>query len=152
MFVPDKEQANREAFRVLRSGGAYLFNVWDSLAHNGIARVAHETITSFFDRDPPTFYETPFGYHHRDTTRRSLQTAGFTDIQLDTVTLTCRSPSASELAIGLVRGNPVSLMIEERGGDVDTVIKSVGRALAKNFGDRPVETTMRAQVWQAVRP
>jgi ubiquinone/menaquinone biosynthesis C-methylase UbiE len=34
MFVPEKELAMREAYRVLSSGGVFLFNVWDSLEHN----------------------------------------------------------------------------------------------------------------------
>lgn len=151
MFVPDKDLANRESFRVLRPGGIYLFSVWDSLADNGIARIAHETISSFFDRDPPRFYEIPFGYHDQDVTRRSLQSAGFSEIEVATLTLPCQSPSAAELAIGLIRGNPVLLMIEERGADVAAIINGVARAVAQNFGDRPVTTTMRAQVWQGVR-
>jgi ubiquinone/menaquinone biosynthesis C-methylase UbiE len=34
MFVPDKGLAAREAYRVLKSGGLFLFNVWDAMEHN----------------------------------------------------------------------------------------------------------------------
>src|SRR5438552_6558465 len=60
MFVPDKQSAVRECHRVLTSGGGFLFNVWDSIDRNPIAQITHKTVASFFDKDPPTFYEIPF--------------------------------------------------------------------------------------------
>src|SRR5206468_6656734 len=63
MFVPDKGAAMRESYRVLRSGGVFLFNVWDSFEVNPFGQIAHATIASFFDRNPPRFYEIPFGFH-----------------------------------------------------------------------------------------
>ncbi|HEX7952510.1 MAG TPA: class I SAM-dependent methyltransferase, partial [Burkholderiales bacterium] len=37
MFFPDKPKAFAEARRVLRPGGLFLFNVWDSIAENEFA-------------------------------------------------------------------------------------------------------------------
>jgi ubiquinone/menaquinone biosynthesis C-methylase UbiE len=151
MFFPDKETAFRETHRVLSPGGVFLFNVWDSLEHNPIARTAHETIGSFFDRDPPRFYETPFGFHDPELIRRLLRGAGFGEIEISTVTLPCRNRSAAEFAIGLVRGNPVATAIEERGVSVDTVLRAVEKKIGEQFGVAPLETTMRALVCRAVR-
>jgi len=44
MFVPDKGAAMRESYRVLRSGGVFLFNVWDSFEVNPFGQIAHATI------------------------------------------------------------------------------------------------------------
>ncbi len=150
MFVPDKEAAMRESYRVLSPGGVFLFNVWDSIERNPFGQIAHETISSFFDRDPPTFYELPFGFHDADVIRQLLQKAGFKAIESSLVTLPCRSPSAAEFAIGLVRGNPVATAIEERGIDVDDVIRAVSLKIAEHYGAAPLESTMQAYVWRAV--
>ena len=77
MFFPDKAKGYAEAARVLKPGGQYLFNVWDSLAHNRLSQAAHETVGALFPDDPPNFLELPFGYHDLSAILRALQAAGF---------------------------------------------------------------------------
>lgn len=141
----------REAHRVLSSGGVFLFNVWDAMERNPIARIAHETIVSFFEHDAPNFYEVPFGFYDADVIRELLQKTGFKGIESSLVALPCHSPSAAEFAIGLVRGNPVATAIQERGVKVDDVIEAVREAIAERSGAAPVESTMQAFVWRALR-
>lgn len=151
MFVPDKALAMRECYRVLRPGGAFLFNVWDSFESNPIGQIAHTTIASFFDRDPPRFYELPFGFYDVDAIRKLLEDAGFVEIEMSPVTLPCRNSSAREFATGLVRGNPVAMELKQRGVNAGDVIEAVTRNIAERYGSAPVESTMQALVWRAVR-
>ena len=150
MFAPDKDAVTREAYRVLRPGGAFLFNVWARMKKNAYARIAHETIASFFDRDPPTFYEVPFSMHDARSTRASLKRAGFDAIESTQVTLACSPPSTDEFAVGLVRGNPVATAIEGRGVDIDEVIRAVRDKLTERFNSAR-KPTMQALVWTAER-
>lgn len=149
MFVPDKAAAMREAHRVLRSGGLFLFNVWDSFGVNPFAEIAHTTIASFFDRDPPKFYQIPFSLHDSALVRELLRNAGFDKIESFAETKFCRSKSARDFATGLVRGNPVGAEAAERGVDPEKLIEAVAKRLSDHFGATPFQSTMQAIVWQA---
>jgi ubiquinone/menaquinone biosynthesis C-methylase UbiE len=151
MFVPDKAAAMRESFRVLRSGGVFLFNVWDSFKANPFAQIAHTTISSFFDHDPPGFYLIPFGFHDSTVIRGMLQDAGFDKIESFSEMKPCRSASARGFATGLVRGNPVAAEATERGVDPEDLIEVVAKQIGKALGSAPVESTMRVIVWQATK-
>ncbi|MBI4168451.1 MAG: methyltransferase domain-containing protein [Acidobacteria bacterium] len=147
MFVPDKKAALKETRRVLVGGGTFLFNVWDSLERNTFGKVAHETIASFFPKDPPTFYQVPFGLHQTDVLKDLLALAGFEDVRIEPVSLLGQSPSARDLARGLVEGNPVGNAIRERGGvEITEVVEAVARVVAREFGDRPVRMPLHAFV------
>jgi ubiquinone/menaquinone biosynthesis C-methylase UbiE len=152
MFVPDKPAAMRESYRVLRQGGVFLFNVWDSFEANPFARIAHTTIDSFFDRDPPKFYQIPFSLHDSKLVRGFLEDAGFDEIESFSETKPCRSYSAKEFATGLVHGNPVGTEASERGVNPDQLIEAIAKQLAERFGAAPFESTMRAIVWEATKP
>lgn len=146
-FFPDKLVAMREAHRVLAPSGYLLFNVWDSFAENPLGRIAHETIGSFFEADPPLFYQTPFGFSDVDEIRRMVKEAGFTTVNVETVACTAESPSANDTALGLVRGNPVVNSIHERGtADADTIVQAVAEALRREMGDLPLRAPMKAHV------
>jgi ubiquinone/menaquinone biosynthesis C-methylase UbiE len=151
MFVPDKAGAMCESYRVLRNGGVFLFNVWDSFEANPFGQIAHATIASFFDHDPPRFYEIPFGFHDSAVIGKLLQHAGFKKIEAFSETKPCRSTSAKEFATGLVRGNPVATEATERGVDPEALINAVAKRIAERFGEAPVESTMRAIIWQAMK-
>jgi ubiquinone/menaquinone biosynthesis C-methylase UbiE len=150
MFLPDKTVGAREARRVLKSGGVFLFNVWDAMELNDLGRIAHETITRFFEKDPPTFYQVPFGYHDQAEIKRVLEKAGFRDIRLDVVAKVGGASRPEDAAQGLVHGNPVAVAITERDPSLLPVItNAVVDALKKQFGDASVRAPMQAIVVEA---
>jgi hypothetical protein len=53
------------------------------------------------------------------------------------VTLEVHSPTAQQLASGLARGTPVSIVIAARGGDFDRIVEAVAKALARLGGEAP---------------
>ncbi|HYM80430.1 MAG TPA: methyltransferase domain-containing protein [Candidatus Limnocylindria bacterium] len=150
MFYPDKLQGMREARRVLRPKGAFLFNVWDDFSRNAFGRIAHETITRLFPVDPPKFYLTPFGFNDQSAIRGLLSDAGFRDVKIEQVVKDLLSPSARDLAAGVVRGNPVYIDIMDRATiEPAEVEEAVASALAREGGEAPFRSTMSALVVRA---
>ncbi len=114
MFFPDKVRANREARRVLRKGGHYLLVTFDRLELNPIPRAASEAVAALFPADPPNYMNKgPFSYSDAALIERDLLAAGFTDIAVETLTLSCRV-SAHDAALGIVVGSPFRAEIERR--------------------------------------
>ena len=152
MFFPDKEKAAREAYRVLKPEGAFLFNVWDAIEHNDLPHIAHAIITKFFDDNPPDFYQIPFCFHDAETIRSLLTAAGFRQIQLSRAPLIAIAPSAGEVAKGLVHGNPVITAIRQRDqASIPNVEAAVAEAVARQRGAAPVRARMQALICVAVR-
>ena len=150
MFFPDKPLSAREAHRVLRPGGVFLFNVWDSLEQNPLGKIAHETVATFFEKDPPAFYQVPFGYHDRGEIQRLLEEAGFRDVRVEVVSKMSVATRAKEAATGLVQGSPVAVAIGDRdASQFPAIITAVADALTKHFGSSPFQAPMRAVVAQA---
>ena len=130
MFFPDRVGAYREARRVLRPGGRFLFNVWDSLAHNPVSALLGDSVAALFPDDPPSFFRrVPFGYHDTAQIEADLRAAGFADIAIETVSMTSRV-DARAAAIGLCQGSPMGTEIEARGGDPAAVADTATAALA----------------------
>jgi ubiquinone/menaquinone biosynthesis C-methylase UbiE len=150
MFVSDKAHAAREAHRVLKRDGIFLFNVWDAMRHNKLGELAHRTITSYFDKDPPTFYQVPFSYHDRTEIRRILKQAGFRKIETKVIAKVGKAKRAEDIAKGLVEGNPVAVTIAKRDASLLPIITdAVNAAITRRFGKRDIRAPMRAIVVRA---
>jgi SAM-dependent methyltransferase len=152
MFFPNKAQSYREAWRVLRPGGHYIFSVWDSLAHNPFARIAHQVAAGFFPNDPPQFYQVPFGYYQIDPLKDALLDAGFAELHVHLVTFQQTIADVAAFARGLVFGNPLVDQIRQRGGvDPGRVVDALADAMCQAFGAKPGRMALQAIVVEAAR-
>lgn len=146
MFFADKIRAMRQARRVLAPGGRYVFNVWDSLEHNPIAKIVHETAAAHFPANPPSFLgRMPFAYTDTAEIERVIRAGGFTSCHIERVKLPCIGASAEAAARAFIQGSPLCTEIVERGmTDLTRVREAAAGALAKRFGDHPCRATMQA--------
>jgi ubiquinone/menaquinone biosynthesis C-methylase UbiE len=153
MFFPDKGAGFREALRVLKPGGRFLFNVWDRIEENEISRVLTDAVAALFPADPPRFLaRTPHGYHDVVVIRDQLGQAGFTRVEIETVEKRGRAPSPRDPAIGFCQGSPLRSEIEARdAGRLEEATEAAARAIAARFGPGPIEGKIQAHVVSAVR-
>jgi len=152
MFFPDKDKSYREAFRVLATGGHYVFSIWDSHRHNPIGRIAHEVIGGFFPADPPQFQSVPFAYRF-EPIKESLIDAGFASISATILRSQKKVADFAMLARGLVYGSPIIDQLQQRGGvDAERIVDAIVRNYRDAFGDEPAIIPRQAIVFSANKP
>jgi ubiquinone/menaquinone biosynthesis C-methylase UbiE len=148
MFFPDRLSGYREAKRVLKPGGSFLFNVWDRIEENVFADDVTNALAEIFPGDPPRFLaRTPHGYHDAALIRSELEKAGFSRVAIETRAEQSRAPSPRHPAVAYCQGTPLRNEIEAR--DADKLEAATGHAasrIANRHGSGAVTAKIRAHV------
>ena len=154
MFFPHKSTAFAEAHRVLRPGGALIFNVWDRIEENEFADTVATAVAAMFPGDPPSFLaRTPYGYSDRSAIQRDLSVGGFlAQAQVTTIAERSRADSGNIPAIAFCLGTPLKNEIEARDPTrVATAVDVSTQALVARFGDIGLDGRMQACIVEISR-
>jgi SAM-dependent methyltransferase len=149
MFFPDKSKAFSEVRRVLRSGGVYVFNVWDRIEENEFADAVTTSLEPLFPEDPPRFLaRTPHGYHDRGTIERDLANAGFRNRPgIDTLEARSRATSPRVPAVAYCQGTPLRNEIESRDPSVLAKATDIAaEGIARRFGAGAVDGKIQGHI------
>lgn len=147
MFYPDRPAGYAEAARVLKPGGKFIFNVWDSLENNPLFALADRALHTLIPDNPPPFLQIPFGCHDINEIRTALQDAGFGRINISVLPGTSRSDSARKVARTFVEGTPLAMALAEFG--VDRCKDELESAIAAEYGNGPIAAPMQAIAFEA---
>jgi ubiquinone/menaquinone biosynthesis C-methylase UbiE len=154
MFFPDKPRAYSEARRVLRAGGALIFNVWDRIEYNEFADVITAALGQMFPENPPRFMaRTPHGYNDQDVISRHLAEGGFTETaEFTTLAARSRARDASVAAIAYCQGTPLRSEIEARGASrLAEATDIAAAAIRSRFGEGAVDGKLQAMIVEVSR-
>ena len=148
MFFPDKVRGHGEAGRVLREGGHYLLAIWDRIERNPLSEAAQQVLIDLFPDDPPLFMrEGPFGYHDPIRIEADLHEAGFSTVEIESVELHSRAPSARDAARALCYGTPMGVEIEDRApGTLERAFERVEQAFRRFEGADGIDAPMAAHL------
>jgi ubiquinone/menaquinone biosynthesis C-methylase UbiE len=148
MFFPDKVRANAEARRVLHPGGRYILVTFNRLDLNPIPEAAGKGVATLFPEDPRYMERGPFSYTDAAVVEDDLRSAGFDNIEVETVELSS-SVSAQDAARGIVLGSPFRAEIERLGSSaLERATDAVQKALQPWDGTK---ASMSAHVATATR-
>ena len=152
MFFPDRSSAYREARRVLKPGGHFLFSVWDRIEENIFANDVTNALAEIFPKDPPRFLaRTPHGYHDRDLIRTDLERAGFSHVVIETRAEQSRASSPRLPAVAYCQGTLLRNEIEAReAGSLEAATDYATSAIAARHGTGEVAAKIQAHVIVAV--
>jgi ubiquinone/menaquinone biosynthesis C-methylase UbiE len=152
MFFPDRSSAYREAKRVLKPGGCFLFNVWDRIEQNAFADDVTNALARIFPDDPPRFLaRTPHGYHDTALIRRELEDAGFSRVGIDTRAEQSRASSPRLPAVAYCKGTVLRNEIEARdAGKLEFATDFAASAIADRHGSGEIAAKIQAHVIVAV--
>ena len=152
MFLPDRQSGYREAKRVLRPGGCFLFNVWDRIEENVFANDVTNALAEVFPNDPPRFLaRTPHGHHDTALIRRELEQSGFSSVTIETRAEQSRAPSPRYAAVAYCQGTPLRNEIEARdAGKLEAATSHAASAIASRHGNGEVAAKIQAHVIVAV--
>ena len=148
MFFPDRSSAYREARRVLRPGGHFLFSVWDRIEENEFADDVTNALAEMFPDDPPRFLaRTPHGYHDTALIRHDLEIAGFSSVTIETRAEQSRALSPRLPAVAYCQGTLLRNEIEARdAGKLEAATDHAASAIARRHGAGAVVGKIHAHV------
>jgi SAM-dependent methyltransferase len=140
----------KQARRVMKQSGRFVFTVPAGIAHNPVAAGLQDALNDFFPAGPPRFIaDRLHGYASNETIDDDLTEAGFTDAIYTTVDLPFAA-DARDVAIGYCLGTPLHAEIERRSTDsTEPVIQAATLALEQRFGAGQIQSTMRCHVISA---
>jgi len=150
MFFDDKLKAMQETWRVLKPGGTFTFNTWDSIEQNEFANAVDNAVTQCLPIGTPSLYKVPYGCFDTEELKTLLMDAGFKTVHSEKISGISVANQAKQVAKGFILGTPARIFIEKYApGTLSNVMNQTEKAIIQQFGSHSINAKMQAIVFQA---
>jgi ubiquinone/menaquinone biosynthesis C-methylase UbiE len=148
MFLPDKQQGIREALRVLKPGGTFIFSTWDKTENMPIKKlIFNDILIDYFKDEDPTRFLVPFSLSDPLVLKGWTEEAGFTNVKTSRVVLTSRAPSAKAIVDGFFLKHPLGGAVAAKDpAAVVPMALEMERQITKQFGATDIDLELAAFV------
>jgi len=148
MFFADPERAFANLLRAASPGAALSCSVWRGPADNPFMTTAERAAAPLLPNLPVRAPDGPgqFAFAEPSRVRPILQAAGWRDIELQPIDVTCSMPE-SALLLYVTRLGPVGLALREADEHTRSEVTAVVRAAFEPYV-RGAEVQFRAACWQ----
>jgi ubiquinone/menaquinone biosynthesis C-methylase UbiE len=153
MFFSDKPKALKEIFRVLKPGGKFLFNTWDSIEENDAASMMVSVLRELMGDKTPDFMEKgPHSFFNKKEIERLLEEAGFVSVAIDTVQKMANFEHADNIVTGFVEGSPLASYLDHVDATLKNRLKeNFRKRFIEEYGSENVSVPMQALIVEASR-
>jgi SAM-dependent methyltransferase len=154
LHVARPDAALAEALRVLRPGGRYGFTVWAAPERAVAFGIALRAIETFGNRDVPLPEGPPFfRFSDAAETRRTLESIGFTSVEIRELPLTWRPAAADAVLEALSRGGvrTAAVLRAQTPAALAAIREAVRRGVEAYAGDDGLEVPMPAMLASATK-
>jgi len=150
MFVPDKDKAFSEIYRVLKPGGKLYFTAWESIDNTPhLDLIYNKHVIPFYKNhqaDVSKFY-TPFMMNKHEELEGFMARAGFKGLHVEKVHKIGIRTSPEDVTAGYILNNVLSAdMAELDPAAPESISKILNKEIAEKFGNNPVKCPLDAFV------
>ena len=154
MFLTDKPKGIKEALRVLKPGGRFIFSTWDKTENIPVLKlVFNDVIIPCLGGDDPQRLLVPFSLHDPAQLQTWMHEAGFTNMDCNRVVLPSGADSPEQVINGLFVKHSLGQQVLEKDPEkYKEMEEKLVEGISREFGSAALKFDLAAFLTSGQKP